>query len=245
MLQNSRIVCVLPAYNAARTLSETLKRVPADLVDQYVLVDDASKDATVQLARELAHHYPLDVVVHQRNRGYGANQKSCYKRALELNADIVVMLHPDNQYDGALLPALIQSLVKGSSDIALGSRFLEDHARAGGMPLYKYAANKLLTAFENRLLGLTLSEYHTGYRAYTRATLERIPWQTMSDDFIFDNQFLVAAHLGGLRIHEIAIPTRYFPEASSISFLRSLRYGAGVLECSMRGYFQLRSRSNR
>lgn len=225
VLNGRRIVVVLPAYNAAETLRRTLDDIPRGIADDMLLVDDASQDETVRLAQSLG----LRTFVHERNRGYGANQKSCYREALALGADIVVMLHPDYQYSPRLLPAMAGMVASGEYDIVLGSRILGGGALRGGMPRYKYLANRVLTLVQNLLVRQKLSEYHTGYRAYSREVLEQLPWTENSDDFVFDNQLLCQAIFGGFRIGEISIPTRYFPEASSISFRRSVRYGFGVL----------------
>lgn len=238
MLRKHSIVCVLPAYNAARTLERTLRQVPPGLVDRFVLVDDASTDETVKLAQRLSTSFPLEIIQHSENRGYGANQKTCYASALTGPGDIVVMLHPDGQYDPRLLGAMCEMVSSGVYDVVLGSRMLSPGPLAGGMPLYKYLANRFLTIFENLLLGMRLSEYHTGYRAYTRATLEKIDFTQLSDGFVFDNQLILQAHLMRLRFGEISVPAQYFPEASSISFSESVRYGLGVVSTSLRGGFR-------
>lgn len=238
MLRKHSIVCVLPAYNAARTLERTLRQVPPGLVDRFVLVDDASTDETVKLAQRLSTSFPLEIIQHSENRGYGANQKTCYASALTGPGDIVVMLHPDGQYDPRLLGAMCEMVSSGVYDVVLGSRMLSPGPLAGGMPLYKYLANRFLTIFENLLLGMRLSEYHTGYRAYTRATLEKIDFTQLSDGFVFDNQIILQAHLMRLRFGEISVPAHYFPEASSISFSESVRYGLGVVSTSLRGGFR-------
>lgn len=238
MLRKHSIVCVLPAYNAARTLERTLRQVPPGLVDRFVLVDDASTDETVKLAQRLSTSFPLEIIQHSENRGYGANQKTCYASALTGPGDIVVMLHPDGQYDPRLLGAMCEMVSSGVYDVVLGSRMLSPGPLAGGMPLYKYLANRFLTIFENLLLGMRLSEYHTGYRAYTRATLEKIDFTQLSDGFVFDNQLILQAHLMRLRFGEISVPAHYFPEASSISFSESVRYGLGVVSTSLRGGFR-------
>ena len=225
MMSGKRICVVMPAYNAAKTLRKTYAEIDRTLIDDVILVDDASRDDTVAVARELGIHY----VVHPKNRGYGGNQKTCYREALNRGADIVVMLHPDYQYSPLLLPAISGMLVSGHFDIALGSRILGVGALAGGMPIWKYAANRLLTATENMMLGYKLAEYHTGYRAFTRRVLETLPLEENSDDFVFDNQMLAQALWYGFHIGEISCPTRYFEEASSINFRRSVTYGFGVL----------------
>lgn len=230
MLGGKRIVIVLPAYNAARTLARTIAEIDRDIADDLILTDDASADDTVALARDLGLH----TIVHDRNRGYGGNQKTCYAAALERGADIVVMLHPDYQYSPRLVPAMASMIVSGHYDVVLGSRILGGGARTGGMPLWKYVANRGLTLVENLLLDQKLSEYHTGYRAWSRDLLTRLPLERCSDDFVFDNQMLVQALHHGARIGEISCPTRYFPEASSIGFGRSIRYGLGVLGTASR-----------
>jgi glycosyltransferase involved in cell wall biosynthesis len=234
VLLGKKIVVVLPAYNAAATLESTYAEIPHDIVDEVVLVDDASSDHTVEVAQRLGIQH---VVRHEANLGYGGNQKSCYRRALDLGADIIVMLHPDYQYTPKLVRAMVSVLAEGLYDIALGSRILGTGAREGGMPLYKYVSNRFITGFENVLIGQKLSEYHTGFRAYTRQVLETLPFDQNSDDFIFDNQFLIQAHYWGFRIAELTCPTKYFPEASSINFSRSLRYG--LLCCSTAVKFRL------
>lgn len=221
MIGNQRIAVVLPAYNAAKTLKSTYDEIPKDVVDEFILVDDHSVDSTAELAKALK----IETYIHDANRGYGGNQKTCYHQVLKKNIDIVVMLHPDYQYTPKLLRAMCSMLADGVYDLVIGSRILAGGALAGGMPLYKYLSNRLITLGENLLLGAKLSEYHTGYRAYRREVLEKIPFDTFSDDFIFDNQFLIAAVQKQFRIGEISCPTHYFKEASSINFSRSLRYG--------------------
>ncbi len=224
-IQDSRVVIVMPAYNAARTLERTYADIPHDLVDHVILVDDVSKDETVGIAERLG----LEVIVHRQNRGYGGNQKTCYDRALEWGADVVVMLHPDYQYDATRIPELVAPILAGERDLMLGSRFLGDPL-AGGMPRWKYISNRFLTDLENAAFGLHLSEYHTGLRAYSRRLLETIPYRLNSDDFVFDQELIaqvVAA--GGLPVGEIAVPTRYFAEASSVGFRRSVVYGLSTL----------------
>ena len=221
---------VLPAYNAGRTLEKTISEIPMGVVDDLLLVDDASGDDTVEVAERLGIPY----VVHPVNRGYGGNQKTCYTEALKRGADIVTMLHPDYQYSPRLIEAMVPLAASGEFDIVLGSRILGKGALAGGMPVYKYISNRALTAFENIMLGLKLSEYHTGYRTFRREVLETLPLKECSDDFVFDNQILAQAAMFGFRIGEISCPTRYFPEASSINFRRSMIYGAGVLATSFR-----------
>jgi glycosyltransferase involved in cell wall biosynthesis len=230
VIDGKRVMVVLPAYNAARTLGRTIAEIPAAIVDDILLVDDASRDDTVAIAQRLG----LEHVVHPKNRGYGGNQKTCYTEALRRGADIVVMLHPDYQYTPKLIGAMAWLAASGEFDVILGSRILGRGALAGGMPVYKYVSNRVLTALENILLGVKLSEYHTGYRAFTRRVLETLPLQEGSDDFVFDNQMLAQAAAFGFRIGEISCPTKYFPEASSINFRRSVVYGVGVLVTSLR-----------
>jgi glycosyltransferase involved in cell wall biosynthesis len=229
VLNGRKVVVVMPAYNAARTLRQTYEELPKQVVDAVVVVDDASGDETASLARELGAF----VVAHEQNLGYGGNQKTCYRAALHLGADVVVMIHPDYQYSPRLVTALAAMVAYGEYDVALGSRVLCGGARAGGMPLYKYVSNRALTAFENVLVGARLSEYHTGLRAYARRVLETLPLAVNSDDFVFDNQVLAQAIFFGLRIGEISCPTRYFPEASSIGFARSVRYGLNVVATAL------------
>ena len=228
MLQQKKIAVVMPAYRAEKTLEDCYRAIPHDVVDTVQLVDDASDDATLAVAERLgirAHRHP-------QNRGYGGNQKTCYTLALADGADIVVMLHPDYQYDPRLIPAMAGMIASGVYDVVLGSRILGKTALSGGMPLYKYVSNRLLTFVQNLLLGTKLSEFHTGYRAFSRRVLETLPLAANSDDFVFDNQMLVQAVAFGMRIGEVSCPTRYFPEASQISFRRSVRYGLGVLYTS-------------
>jgi glycosyltransferase involved in cell wall biosynthesis len=227
-LNARRIAVVMPAYRAERTLRRTYEAIPHDIVDEVILTDDASGDGTAILARELGIH----TLVHESNRGYGANQKTCYAEALARGADIVVMLHPDYQYDPRLVTAMASMVASGVYDVVMGSRILGGTARAGGMPAWKYAANRLLTATQNLALGSKLSEFHTGFRAYSRAALLELPLLANSDDFVFDNQILAQAVAAGLRIGEISCPTSYHPDASSINFARSVRYGLGVLATS-------------
>jgi glycosyltransferase involved in cell wall biosynthesis len=228
VINGKRVVVVLPAYNAAKTLEATVKEIP-DVVDECILVDDHSSDDTTEVARRLG----IVVEVHPKNRGYGGNQKTCYAKALEHGADIVVMLHPDYQYTPLLVTPLATMIAYGVYDVALGSRILGGGALRGGMPRYKYVANRFLTAFENLVTGARLSEYHTGFRAFSKELLHALPIDANSDDFIFDNQFLAQAILRGARVGEIACPTKYFAEASSIDFRRSAIYGMGVLKTSI------------
>ncbi|MBP6704276.1 MAG: glycosyltransferase family 2 protein [Vicinamibacteria bacterium] len=225
MLIGKRIVVVLPAYNAAKTLRATVAGVPPGIVDEFILVDDASDDGTEALSRELG----LTTIRHPRNLGYGANQKTCYAAGLASGADVIVMLHPDYQYSPALVPAIAWLVACGDYDVALGSRILGGGAMRGGMPVYKYVANRALTFIQNLATGAKLSEYHTGFRAFSREVLETVPFERNSDDFIFDNQILNQVLGCGFRIGEISCPAKYFAEASSINFSRSLKYGCGVL----------------
>ena len=236
MLHNQKVVVVLPAYRAERTLEQTFREIPKDVVDEVLLVDDASNDGTARLSRSLGIH----TFIHERNRGYGANQKTCYAEALRLGADIVVMLHPDYQYDPRLITAMAAMVGSGVYDLVLGSRILGNTARSGGMPFYKYVSNRALTLFQNLLMGTKLSEFHTGYRAYRAEVLARLPLLANSDDFVFDNQVLAQATAAGFRIGEISCPTKYFPEASSINFGRSVVYGLGVLETSVAYWLERR-----
>ncbi len=225
MINNKKVVVVMPAYNAEKTLRQTYEEVPKDLVDDIILTDDSSHDDTVRLSLELG----ITTFVHEQNRGYGGNQKTCYFNALSKGADIVVMLHPDYQYTPLLITAMAAMLAYEVYDVVLGSRILGKTARAGGMPVYKYVSNRFLTAAQNLLIGQKLSEYHTGYRGFTRRVLETLPLEENSDDFVFDNQLLTQAAYFNFRIGEISCPTKYFPEASSINFLRSTKYGFGCL----------------
>jgi glycosyltransferase involved in cell wall biosynthesis len=229
VIANRRICVVLPAYNAARTLEMTFHEIPADVVDDVILVDDASTDDTLRLAKNLG----VFAVRHDYNKGYGGNQKTCYRLALERGADIVIMLHPDYQYTPKLLLPMASMLSSGLFDVVLGSRILGTGALAGGMPLYKYMANRVLTFVQNILLGHKLSEYHTGYRGFTRSVMESLPLERNSNDFIFDNQMLSQVIYRGFRVGEISCPAKYFPEASSIDFHRSVIYGLGVLKTSI------------
>jgi len=226
MLHGKKIAVVLPAYGAEKTLVMTYNDIPHDIVDEVVLVDDCSRDNTVEEGRKLGIKH---ILVHETNLGYGGNQKTCYSEALRLGADIVVMLHPDYQYTPKLISAMASMIASGEFDVVLASRILGRGALAGGMPLYKYIANRFLTLTENLLLGAKLSEYHTGYRAFSREVLERLPLLEDSDDFVFDNQMIAQAVCFGFNIGEISCPTKYFPEASSINFSRSVTYGIGVL----------------
>jgi glycosyltransferase involved in cell wall biosynthesis len=226
MSQERKIVVVMPAYNAAKTLRITYADLPTGLVDKVILVDDGSSDDTVQIARELG----LELFVHNRNYGYGANQKTCYREALKAGANIVVMVHPDYQYDPKLLPSLLAPIESNAADVVLGSRLLEGNPMRQGMPWWKYWANRFLTMLENRVFGLHLSEYHTGYRAYRHEALEAVNLETNSDNFLFDQEIIAQFVDAGLRICEVAVPARYFPEASSASFLQSSVYGLSILQ---------------
>jgi glycosyltransferase involved in cell wall biosynthesis len=234
LFHNKKIVVVMPAYNAARTIEMTYREIPLDLVDEVVVTDDASGDETVEVARRLGLH----TIVHEKNRGYGGNQKTCYNAALELGADVVVMLHPDYQYTPKLLAPMIGMITDGPFDAVLGSRILGGSALAGGMPYYKYVANRFLTATQNFLGGAKLSEYHTGYRAFSRAVLEGCALEENSDDFVFDNQMLAQIINAGFSIGEVSCPAAYFEDASSINFQRSVKYGFGVLATSLQLFLQ-------
>ena len=230
MIHGKRLVVVMPAYNAEKTLRLTFDELPHEYIDKVILVDDASSDTTVNIARELA----IDTIVHNDNRGYGANQKTCYQEALRLGADIIVMIHPDYQYSPRLVTAMASMVASGHYDVVLGSRILVGDTLNGGMPLYKYIANRFLTFVENILLRVKLSEYHTGFRAFSRRVLETVPLKRNSDDFVFDNEMLVQSIYFGFKIGEISCPTKYFADASSINFLRSMKYGLGVLATAMK-----------
>lgn len=229
MLNGKRILVVLPAYNAEKTLRTTVEELDRHVVDDILLVDDSSSDDTVRLARELG----IRCFLHDRNYGYGRNQKTCYAEGLKIHADVLVMLHPDYQYSPKLVPAMAAMVASGEYDLVLGSRILGGTARRSGMPLYKYFSNRVLTLIQNMLLGSKLSEFHTGFRAFSRRVLEELPLNRNSDDFVFDNQILAQAIFAGFTVGEISCPTRYFPEASSINFSRSVVYGFGVLRTSI------------
>ncbi len=234
MIQNKKVVVVMPAYNAGQTLRKTYQEIPFDIVDEVILTDDKSKDDTILVAKELGIHH---IIEHKENRGYGGNQKSCYAKALEIGADIVIMVHPDYQYTPMLIPSIAHLIACGLYDAVLASRILGKGALRGGMPLYKYVANRFLTLTQNILVDQKLSEYHTGYRAFSREVLENIDLEVNSDDFVFDNQMLSQVIYGGYEIAEVTCPTKYFDEASSINFKRSMKYGLGVLGVSLRHYF--------
>jgi glycosyltransferase involved in cell wall biosynthesis len=229
MLFGKRIVVVMPAYNAETTLRRTYAEIPFEYIDEAILVDDGSSDRTVEVARELG----CRTLVHLQNKGYGGNQKTCYREALRHGADVVVMLHPDYQYTPRLLVSMAAMIASGEYDVVLGSRVLCQNAMDGGMPVYKYVSNRLLTLFENLMLRQKMSEYHSGYRAFSREVLESLPLEENSDDFVFDNQMLAQAVHFGFRMGELSCPTKYFAEASSISFKRSVEYGLGVLRTSV------------
>ena len=230
MLNGKKIVIVMPAYNAARTLQQTYREIPFEVVDDVLLVDDGSSDRTVSVARELG----LTTFLHKNNLGYGRNQKTCYREALRRDADIVIMVHPDYQYSPKLIVPMAGMIAYGEYDVVLGSRILGVGALEGGMPLYKYVANRILTAIQNILLNYKLSEYHTGYRAFSRKVLESLPLEENTDDFVFDNEMLAQVIYFGYRTGEISCPTRYFADASSINFRRSVKYGLGVLATSLK-----------
>ncbi|QPJ64019.1 MAG: glycosyltransferase family 2 protein [Candidatus Nitrohelix vancouverensis] len=225
MILGKKVIVVFPAYNAEKTLEQTYGELPHEYVDEVILVDDHSKDDTSKLSRDLG----LKTITHPHNRGYGGNQKTCYREALALGADIVIMVHPDYQYSPKLTTAMGALIASGEYDMALGSRIIGGNVLSGGMPLYKYIANRCLTLFQNLLLGAKLSEYHTGFRAFSREVLETLPLEENSDDFIFDNEMILQAHYFGFQIGELSCPTKYFEEASSINFQRSVIYGLGVV----------------
>ncbi len=230
MINQKKVVVVLPAYNAAKTLERTYKEIPSDIVDEVVLVDDNSTDNTVELGQSLGIKH---IIPHEKNKGYGGNQKSCYKKALELGGDIVIMLHPDYQYTPKLIESMAYLIAKDVYPVVLGSRILGKGALKGGMPWYKYVANRILTLSQNILMSQKLSEYHTGYRAFSKEVLEATAFERNSDDFVFDNQMLAQIFYKGFEIAEITCPTKYFEEASSINFRRSAIYGLGVLKVSL------------
>ena len=230
MFQGQKVIVVLPAYNAALTLRQTVDEIPGDLVDHIILCDDASTDNTVEVAREIGLKH---IVAHEENQGYGGNQKSLYNKALEMGGDIIVMLHPDYQYTPKILPAMISMVGSGLYDVVLASRILGKGALAGGMPIYKYIANRLLTFCQNILINQKLSEYHTGYRAFSASALKGIKFNNNDDDFVFDNEMLSQLVYADYRFAEVSCPTKYFEEASSINFRRSVKYGLGVLRVSL------------
>ena len=234
MLNEKKVIVILPAYNAETTLEQTYREIPLDIVDKVLLVDDHSIDRTVGLARRLG----IETVLHEKNYGYGRNQKTCYERALEHDADIVVMVHPDYQYTPKLITAMASMIAFDVYDVVLGSRIIGGKALKGGMPLYKYYANRFLTALENLMLGSKLSEFHTGYRAFSREVLEALPLNDNSDDFVFDNEMLAQIIYFDYRIGEISCPTNYFEEASSINFRRSVQYGFGVIRTAFKFFFE-------
>jgi len=234
MIHGKKIIVVMPAYNAEKTLRQTYDELPHDYVDDVILVDDSSRDNTAQISRGMG----IKTIIHRENMGYGANQKTCYREAIGMGADIVVMVHPDYQYSPRLVTAMASMITSGHYDIVLGSRVLVGTALKGGMPFYKYVSNRFLTLFENLMLGAKLSEYHTGFRAFSREVLETLPLESNSDDFVFDNEMLAQAVYFGFRIGEISCPTKYFEDASSINFRRSVKYGIGVLATSVKFVLQ-------
>jgi glycosyltransferase involved in cell wall biosynthesis len=235
MIHNKTITVVLPAFNAEKTLEQTYHEIPFDIVDNVILVDDLSRDQTIEKARQLGIKH---IVVHAQNKGYGGNQKSCYDKALEIGSDIVVMLHPDYQYTPRLIHSMCYLILNGVYEVVLGSRILGKGALKGGMPVYKYIANRILTMVQNFLMNQKLSEYHTGYRAFTRNVLESVDYNNNSDDFVFDNQILAQILYAGYEVAEITCPTKYFKEASSINISRSMKYGIGVLKVSLMYFLQ-------
>lgn len=235
MINNKIIIVVLPAYNAAKTLQRTFEEIPFDIVDEIIITDDFSHDETISIAKKLGIRH---IISHKKNKGYGANQKSCYKKALQLNADIIVMLHPDYQYTPKLIPAMCTLVGNDLYDVVLGSRILSKGALKGGMPLYKYLSNRILTFIQNVLMNQKLSEYHTGYRCFNANFLQKIDFENNSDDFVFDNEILAQCCYKKARIGEISCPAKYFEEASSINFKRSITYGLGVLRVSISYFLQ-------
>jgi len=234
MYKNKKVVVVLPAYNAAETLEMTYREIPFDLVDEVILCDDASRDHTAEVGRQLGIQH---IIIHESNKGYGANQKSLYNKALEIGADIVIMLHPDYQYTPKLIPSMVNIIGEGLYPVVLGSRILGKGALKGGMPLYKYIANRFLTFSQNLLVRYKLSEYHTGYRSFSKEVLETINFNANDDDFVFDNEMLSQIIYAGFDIGEVTCPTKYFDEASSINLQRSIKYGLGVLVVSFKHFF--------
>lgn len=235
MVADKKVVVIMPAYNAGQTLRKTYEEIPFELVDEVILTDDRSTDDTVKVAQELGINH---IIEHDKNRGYGGNQKSCYNKALEVGADIIIMLHPDYQYTPKLITSMTYLMANDVYPVVIASRILGKGALKGGMPMYKYIANRFLTFSQNLLMNQKLSEYHTGYRAYTREVLESINYNRYSDDFIFDNQFLAEILYQGFEVAEITCPTKYFEEASSINFARSSKYGLGVLGVSVKYFFK-------
>ena len=235
MINNKKIVVVLPAYNAESTLEQTFNEIPFDIVDEVVLVDDASRDSTTKVAESLGIKH---IIKHEQNKGYGGNQKSCYDKALALGGEIVIMLHPDYQYTPKLIHSMVYLIANDVYPVVFGSRILGKGAINGGMPIYKYIANRFLTLFQNLIISQKLSEYHTGYRAFSSIVLKSINYKANSDDFVFDNQMIAQIFYAGFEIAEITCPTKYFKEASSINFFRSLKYGLGVLNTSVSYFLQ-------
>jgi len=226
MLKGKKIVVVMPAYNAEKTLTKTYNQIPLNIVDEVILVDDKSSDKTIEVAKKLN----LRLFIHEKNKGYGGNQKTCYQEALKLNGDIIIMLHPDYQYDPRLITAMASLIAEGVYDVVIASRIIGHTALKGGMPAYKYISNRFLTLLENIVIGEKLSEYHSGYRAFSRGVLEKLPYKNNSDDFVFDNQMLLQCFYYNFKIGEISCPTKYEKESSSINFWRSLKYGLGVIK---------------
>jgi glycosyltransferase involved in cell wall biosynthesis len=242
MVGKNKVVVIMPAYNAGQTLRKTYNEIPFDIVDEVILTDDRSTDDTVAVAKELGVDH---IIIHDANKGYGGNQKTCYNKALEVGADIIIMLHPDYQYTPLLIPSMTYLMSNDVFPVVIASRILGKGALKGGMPLYKYVANRFLTLSQNLLMNQKLSEYHTGYRAYKREVLENIDYNSYSDDFIFDNQFLAEILYQGYEVAEITCPTKYFEEASSINFMRSSQYGIGVLGVSVTYFFKRLFRSKK
>ncbi|MBD3637764.1 MAG: glycosyltransferase family 2 protein [Crocinitomicaceae bacterium] len=234
MINGKKVAVIMPAYNAGKTLEKTYNEIPRDIVDDVILTDDRSTDNTVEVAKRLGIEH---IVVHEKNRGYGGNQKSCYNKALEIGADIIIMVHPDYQYTPKLITPMVSLIANEVYPVVIASRILGKGALKGGMPRYKWIANRFLTLFQNVWMGQKLSEYHTGYRAYSRKVLEEIPYNDNSEDFVFDNQFLAQILYKGNEVAEITCPTKYFEEASSINFKRSSVYGLGVMKVSMQYFF--------